>query len=162
MANRDAREVWRQMLLGASEEARRQGDRRLGTDHLLLGLLRDEQSSAAAATGISLADARAASEALDTAALAAIGVDVSSLGEEAPASFGRRLPPLTSTARAVLRRAADQARPRKRGRVDAGHFMLELLALERPDPAAELVDSLGIDRTAVRERLRGLLSGAGS
>ena len=152
----DARKL---VLTSATEEARRRGDRRLGTDHLLLGLLHDEDSRAAQALGVSLADARAASDALDLAALAAVGIEIQTLGEGAPASFGRRFPPLTSGARAVFKRAIDEARPVRSGRIDAAHFLLALLSLQRPDPAAELLDALGVDPAAVRKRLSGPAEG---
>jgi hypothetical protein len=151
------------LLKSATEEAGRRGDRRLGTDHLLLGLLHDADSPAAVALGLSLADARAARDALDLAALEAVGVKVAAVGEPPPVAFGRRLPPLTSGARAVLERAIGDARLRRTGRVDPGHFLLgrigagnyllALLSCERPDPAAELLHALGVDRKAVRERL---------
>jgi len=152
----DARKL---VLTSATDEARRRGDRRLGTDHLLLGLLHDEDSRAAQALGVSLADARAASDALDLAALAAVGIEIQALGEEAPASFGRRLPPLTSGARAVFKRAIGEARPARSGRIEATHFLLALLTLQRPDPAAELLDALGVDPAAVRKRLSGPAEG---
>ena len=152
----DARQL---VLASATEEARRRGDRRLGTDHLLLGLLHEEGSRAAKSLGVSLADARAASDALDVAALAAVGIQTDALGAGPPAPFGRRLPPLTSGARAVFKRAIDEARPVKGGRIDTTHFLLALLSLERPDPAAELLDTLGIDPVTVRERLAGPAGG---
>ncbi len=152
----DARKL---VLTSATEEARRRGDRRLGTDHLLLGLLHDQDSRAAKALGVSLAGARAASDALDLAALGAAGVEIQALGEAPPASFGRRLPPLTSGARAVFQRAIDEARPFRSGRIDTTHFLLALLSLQRPDPAAELLDALGVDPAAVRQRLGGPAGG---
>lgn len=152
----DARKL---VLASAAEEARRRGDRRLGTDHLLLGLLHDEDSRAASALGVSLADARAASDALDRAALAAVGIEIQALGGGPPASSGRRLPPLTSGARAVFKRAVDEARPFKGGRIDTAHFLLALLSLQRPDPAAELLAALGADPDAVRKRLGGPAEG---
>jgi ATP-dependent Clp protease ATP-binding subunit ClpA len=150
----DARKL---VLTSAAEEARRRGDRRLGTDHLLLGLLHEEDSPAAKALGVSLADARAASDALDRAALAAVGVQVKTLGEAPPAPFG--LPPLTSGARAVFKRAIDEARPSMSGRIDTSHFLLALLSRHRPDPAAELLGALGADPAAVRKRLGGPAGG---
>jgi ATP-dependent Clp protease ATP-binding subunit ClpA len=148
----DARKL---VLASAKEEASRRGDRRLGTDHLLLGLLHDEDSRAAHALGVSLADARAASDALDRAALAAVGIQIETLGEGRPVSFGRRFPPLTSGARAVFKRAIDEARPSRSGRIDTTHFLLALLSLRRPDPAAELLGALGVDPAAVHKRLAG-------
>ncbi len=152
----DARKL---VLASATEEARRRGDRRLGTDHLLLGLLRDEDSRAARAAGVSLARARAASEALDVAALAAVGIETEAFSEGPAVSFGRRLPPLTSGARAVFKRAIEEAHPARSGRIGTTHFLLALLSLQRPDPAAELLDALGVDRAAVRERLDGPAEG---
>jgi ATP-dependent Clp protease ATP-binding subunit ClpA len=152
----DARKL---VLTSAAEEARRRGDRRLGTDHLLLGLLHGEDSPTAEALGVSLADARAASDALDRAALAAVGVQVDTLGEGPPAPSGRRFPPLTSGARAVFKRAIDEARPSRSGRIDTSHFLLALLSLRRPDPAAELLGALGVDPAAVRKRLGGPAGG---
>jgi ATP-dependent Clp protease ATP-binding subunit ClpA len=152
----DARKL---VMTSATEEARRRGDRRLGTDHLLLGLLHDAESPAAKALGVSLADARAAVDRLDAAALAAVGVQAETLGEVPSAPFGRRLPPLTSGAREVFKRALDAARPASTGRIDTAHFLLVLLSLRRPDPAAELLDALGVDRAAVRQRLAGPADG---
>ena len=60
------------IYLRASEEARRRGDRRTGTDHLLLALLGDP--SIDAALGVSLQQARQAHESLDHEALGALGV----------------------------------------------------------------------------------------
>lgn len=153
----DARKA---VLTYASEEARRRGDRRLGTDHLLLGLLHDTDTPAAKALGVSLADARAASDALDLAALAAVGVEVEALGEGAPSSFGRRFPPLTSGARAAIKRAVDEARPFKSGQIDVTHLLLALLSLRRPDPASELLAALGVEPATVRARLDGHGEGA--
>lgn len=152
----DARKL---VLASATGEARRRGDRRLGTDHLLLGLLHEQDSRAAQALGVSLAEARAALDALDRAALTAAGIEAGALGESPPVSFGRRLPPLTSGARAVIKRALDEARPVKSGRIDTTHFLLALLSRQRPDPAAELLDALGVDPAAVRERLGGPAEG---
>jgi hypothetical protein len=53
----------------AREEARRRGDRRIGTEHLLLALLREP--SIAAVVGAQLEDGRAALRAIDREALAA-------------------------------------------------------------------------------------------
>ena len=152
----DARNL---VLTSATEEARRRGDRRLGTDHLLLGLLHHEDSPAAEALGVSLADARAASDALDRAALAAVGIEVKALGEGPQAVFGRRFPPLTSGARAVFKDAIDEARPSRSGRIDTTDFLLALLSRQRPDPAAELLDALRVDPAAVRKRLGGTSGG---
>lgn len=156
MVKRAAADTMKMVLFSATAEARRRGDRRLGTDHLLLGLLHEEDSPAARALGVSLGAGRAASDALDLEALAAVGVGVEALGRPQLAAPARRLLPLSSGARAVLRRAIGEALPRRTGRLDGGHFLMALLSLHRPDPAAELIHALGVDPAAVRDRLTDL------
>jgi len=146
-------EIFRSLLFSAGEEARRRGDRRIGTEHLLLGLLHSEGSPAAVALGASLGDVRAEADALDVVALSAVGVEVESLVPVLSVKSARRLPPLTSGARAVLKGALDTAKPRRRGHLSSTHFLLALLALRAPDPAAALLDAIGVDRAALIMRL---------
>ena len=75
------------IYLRASEEARRRGDRRTGTDHLLLALLEDP--SIEAVLGVSLQQARQALESLDHEALGALGLGS---GTDAPALPMRAVP----------------------------------------------------------------------
>ena len=75
------------IYLRASEEARRRGDRRTGTDHLLLALLEDP--SIEAVLGVSLQQARQAHESLDHEALGALGLGS---GTDAPALPMRAVP----------------------------------------------------------------------
>jgi len=138
----------------ALEEARNRGDRRLGTEHLLLGVIGDPQSEVALALGVDLESARAALDALDRAALASIGLDVGSLRlPKLPPA--RKRPPLTSAARYVLLRAINESGRTKARRSTRRHILLALLAREPPDPAAALMAQLGIHRALVRERLEG-------
>jgi len=155
MVTRLSADARKMVLTSAAEEARRRGDRRLGTDHLLLGLLHDADSSVAQALGIDLESARTASDALDRAALTAVGVNVAHLGDPPQPVYARRLPPLTSGARAVLKRTIDETRHAKTPRIETRHFLLALLARGCPDPAAELLRALGVDRVQVRKRLEG-------
>ena len=145
----------RMVLTSAAQEARRRGDRRLGTDHLLLALLHDADSSVARALGVDLEAARTASDSLDRAALAAVGVNVAYLGSPPPSILARRLPSLTSGARAVLTAAVEQTRHAKTQHIETRHFLLALLARDFPDPAVELLTALGVDRSQVRSRLEG-------
>ncbi len=145
----------REVLTSAAQEARRRGDRRLGTDHLLLALLSDPDSTEGQALGVDLAAARAASDALDQAALAAVGVNVAHLGAPAPAGFSRRLPSLTSGARAVITVAVEQTRRAGVPRIGTRQLLLALLDRDCPDPAAELLTALGVDRVRARARLDG-------
>jgi ATP-dependent Clp protease ATP-binding subunit ClpA len=153
MVTRLSSDVRNIVLTSAAAEARRRGDRRLGTDHLLLGLLHDTDSAAAQALGIDLDSARAASDDLDRAALAAVGVNVDHLGHSPRPVFARRLLPLTSGAREVLKGTVEQTQKEKTRRIEARHFVFALLDRERPDPAAELLQALNVDRSRVRSRL---------
>src|ERR1035438_3150135 len=75
------------IYMRASEEARRRGDRRTGTDHLLLGLLEDP--SIEVVLGVSLQQARQALESLDHEALVALGLGP---GADAPPLPMRAVP----------------------------------------------------------------------
>src|SRR6266705_657818 len=91
MVRRLSADARKMLLTSAAGEARRRGDRRLGTEHLLLGLLHDAGSPPARALGVSLEAARAASGDLDLAALAAVGIRVEHAGrapEPLPARRG--------------------------------------------------------------------------
>ena len=60
------------IYLRAGEEARRRGDRRIGTDHVLLALFEDP--SVEAVLGVSLQQARQALDSLDQEALGTLGL----------------------------------------------------------------------------------------
>jgi hypothetical protein len=145
----------------AREEARIRGDRRVGTDHLLLGLLRDPEIEEV--LHVTLESAREALTALDRAALASIGV----IAEfKTPPSADRALPKrptakelwkvrdrlrLTPAAKTALQEAG---RPMRRGKqITAQKVLLALVENRPPDPAATLFGALGVDPVEVRERL---------
>ncbi|MEV4171746.1 Clp protease N-terminal domain-containing protein [Nonomuraea sp. NPDC049709] len=139
------------IIKAAFEEARLRGDRRMGTEHLLLGLLHHEES--ARALGIDVATARAALDELDRAALRMLGLEVGDAPKtprKHPAVPGTAL---TSSARAVLNQAIKATTMRTRDAETPRHLALGLLAQARPDPAAQVIDQLGIDRTTVRSRI---------
>src|SRR6202044_4252463 len=75
------------IYLRAGEEARRRGDRRTGTDHLLLALLEDP--SIEIVLGVNLQQARQALESLDHEALGALGMES---GTDAPTLPMRAVP----------------------------------------------------------------------
>ncbi|GAA0997463.1 Clp protease N-terminal domain-containing protein [Acrocarpospora macrocephala] len=138
----------------AAEEARQLGDRRIGTEHLLLGLLRDPGAASARALGVDLSTVRAALAELDARALRAIGLAVG----QAPRSRPRRHPPiaataLTSGARAAVNQAIKTTTRKNRATQAPVQLLLALLAERRPDPVAELIDHLGVDRAAVQTRI---------
>ena len=148
------------VYLQASEEARRRGDRRTGTDHVLLALLEDP--SIEAVLGVTLPQARQALESLDQEALGALGL-VS--GTDAPALPMRAVPKkprlrdvatkdrlrMTPAAKKVLE---DASKPnRRRLYVTAQQVLAQILILQPPDPAAVLLGALGVNTSEVRRRL---------
>jgi ATP-dependent Clp protease ATP-binding subunit ClpA len=151
MAERGSRGIGA-IILAAIDEAQQRGDRLLGSEHLFLGLLHEPDAVAVKALGVDLRGARAALEALDRAALAAIGLDIGDLPITSRATW-RRGTRMSSAARAVINRAVKDATQSK-GRHDwTTHMALALLATDPPDPVAALIAELGIDRAAVCERL---------
>jgi Clp amino terminal domain, pathogenicity island component len=148
------------IYLRASEEARRRGDRRTGTDHLLLALLEDP--SIEVVLGFSLQQARQAHESLDHEALGALGM-VS--GTDAPALPMRAVPKkprlrdiakkdrfrMTPAAKKVLEEAAKPNR--RKLQVTAQQVLAQILILQPPDPAAVLLGALGVNAPEVRRRL---------
>jgi len=120
--------------IAAREEARCRGDRRVGTEHLLLALLLEpdlasvlgEEPVPAPRTGLARRPTL-------------------------KAVLQGRLP-LTPTAKKALEVSWKATR---RGRLQLGetYLLASLLELERPDPAAELLAHLGIDQATARKRL---------
>ena len=151
--------VWA-ICLRASEEARRRGDRRTGTDHLLLALLEDPSTEGM--LGVSLQQARQAHESLDQEALGALGLGP---GIDAPALPMRAVPKkpklrdvakkdrfrMTPAAKKVLEEASKPNR--RRLYVTAQQVLAQILTLQPPDPAAVLLGALGVDTPEVRRRL---------
>jgi ATP-dependent Clp protease ATP-binding subunit ClpA len=148
------------IYLRASEEARRRGDRRTGTDHLLLALL--ESPSTEAVLGVSLQQAREALESLDQEALRALGLGP---GTDAPPLPMRAVPKkprlrdvaktdrlrMTPAAKKVLEEASKPNR--RRLYVTAPQVLAQILTLQPPDPAAALLGALGVNTSEVQRRL---------
>jgi hypothetical protein len=148
------------ICLQASEEARRRGDRRTGTDHLLLALLEDP--SIEALLGVSLQQARQAHESLDHEALVALGLGS---GADAPPLPMRAVPKkprirdiaqrdrlrMAPAAKKVLEEASKSNR--RRLQVTAHQVLAQILALQPPDPAAALLSALGVNASEVMRRL---------
>ncbi len=156
----------------AREEARRRGNRRVGTEDLVLGLLREPE--VAQVLGCDLGAGREALDAMDRDALVAIGIERPLDAPPVPA----REPDLSSrraVVKAVLtdhlpmtpmaKRAMEQSGKDRRHRGGSGapwdpsprwsreQVLIALLSLAPPDPAAALLDALDVDRAAVSTRL---------
>jgi len=148
------------ICLRAGEEARRRGDRRAGTDHLLLALFDDP--TVEHVLGVNLAQARDAVELLDDQALNAVGLES---GTDVPLIPMRAVPSkpslrdvaskdrirITPAAKRVLERATKSNR--RRLEVTSQQVLAQILTLKPPDHAAVLLDVLGVNRSDVRRRL---------
>jgi hypothetical protein len=147
------------IYMRASEEARRRGDRRTGTDQILLALLEDP--SIEVVLGVSLQQARQALESLDQEALGALGMGS---GTDAPPLPMRGVP--KPTIRAVMKKDRLRMTPaakkvleeavkpmRRKTQVTAQQVLAQILTLQPPDPAAVLLGALGVNTSEVRRRL---------
>jgi ATP-dependent Clp protease ATP-binding subunit ClpC len=133
----------KRVLTHAEEEARSFGHNYLGTEHLLLGLLREEQGAA-----VTYLNGR--------------GVDLDKVREQVVRLIGRGTAPpateleLVPRARRVLALAVDEARRHGHLRVGTEHILLGL-ALEGHGVGAGILDRLGVDLEQLRQRrLTGL------
>jgi hypothetical protein len=149
------------VYLQASEEARRRGDRRTGTDHILLALFEDP--SIEVVLGVSLQQARQALDSLDREALGALGLGS---GADAPALPMHAVPKkprirdvakrdrfrMTPAAKKVLEEAYKPKGHRK-FQVTGPEVLAQILALQPPDPAAMLLGALGVNTSEVQRRL---------
>ena len=148
------------IYLRAGEEARRRGDRRIGTDHVLLALFEDP--SIEAVLGVNLQQARQALESLDREALGALGLGS---GTDAP-PLPMRAVPKKPTIRAVMKEGRLRMTPaakkvleeavkpmRRKTQVTAQQVLAQILTLQPPDPAVVLLGALGVNTSEVRRRL---------
>jgi hypothetical protein len=149
------------IYLRASEEARRRGDRRTGTDHILLALFEDP--SVEAVLGVTLQQARQALDSLDREALAALGLGS---GADAPELPMRAVPKrprirdvakkdrfrMTPAAKKVLEQAYKPKGHRKL-QVTGPEVLAQILALQPPDPAAVLLGAVGVNTSDALQEL---------
>jgi hypothetical protein len=126
--------------------------RRLGTEHLLLGLVSDRHSGAAVAIGVDAPEVAGTLDDMDREALASVGLDADVLAARAAGPRGRRAR-FTKGAGAVLSRMVRLADSRHLRLLTPELMTRALLELRAPDPAAIVLDRLGVDRTVVVARL---------
>jgi len=149
------------IYLRAGEEARRRGDRRTGTDHVLLALFEDPTIEAV--LGVSLQQAREGLASLDREALGALGLGPEADAPELPMRPVPKKPRLRDIAKkdrirmtpAAKKVLEDAYKPKghRKLQVTGSEVLAQILALQPPDPAAVLLDALGVDRSEVRRRL---------
>ena len=130
----------RQAVAFASDEARELGHGRIGTEHLLLGLLRGEDTTAGetlAALGIRIDAVRA--EVVTRVA-----------GREAPHTGpAAAQPPFTPRAKKVLELSLREALALGRNEIDTEHVLLGL-ARENAGIASRILDDLGAGAERIR------------
>ncbi|WP_194813334.1 Clp protease N-terminal domain-containing protein [Nocardia sp. XZ_19_385] len=147
------------VLDAALREAAEQGSTRVGTDHLLLGLLSEPESVPAHALAVSREQARTALDVLDHTALAALGLGLDLHGIEASNLRSRRIHlgrnSFSSNAWAALGVAVDATGIKTRHQAP-NHLLRALLSLQPPDPVNQLLTELDIDCAATLDRLTEL------
>jgi hypothetical protein len=148
------------VYLRATEEARRRGDRRTGTDHLLLALL--EHPSVEGVLGVSLEQTRRALASLDHEALGALGLGTGTDAPPLPMRTVPKKPRLRDVAQkdrlrmspAAKKVLVDAVKPnRRKHQVTPEQVLAQILALQPPDPAAVLLRALGVNTSEVLQRL---------
>jgi ATP-dependent Clp protease ATP-binding subunit ClpA len=160
----------RQAFLDARNEARRAGQDRVGSEHVLLGLLAEPGAAADALAdaGLDLESLRAwvprgsheAPAGLDAEGLATLGIDLDAVRRATDAAFGRgaldrvavpgqgRLP-IGDDAKAGLAHAVRQAQQLGQRQISSGHMLLGLID-QRRNAALMLLTQAGIDIPALR------------
>jgi len=137
----------RKVLVLAKEEARRFNHDYIGTEHILLGLIREGEGVACAVLqnlGIDLNRLRKELERLiSPGSIATIGGDL----------------PFTPRAKKALELAAEEARNLGHNYIGTEHILLGLLR-EEEGLAAQVLYSLGVDLRKVREEIASLLGGS--
>ncbi|MHA1572943.1 MAG: Clp protease N-terminal domain-containing protein, partial [Alphaproteobacteria bacterium] len=132
----------RQSLSMAQEEARRLNHGYIGTEHLLLGLLREEQGGASRVLrdmGLSVAQVRRAV------------VHLVGRGERMPAAL--QLAPQTKQ---VIEVAVEEAKRLNNPFIDTEHLLLALL-YNSDSMAAAIFEMLNVNREIVRRRVMNLM-----
>jgi ATP-dependent Clp protease ATP-binding subunit ClpA len=148
----------------ACEEARQRGDRRVGTEHLLLGLLRDPAIEDT--LGVTHEQTRLALTEIDNEALASIGMPAEMNTPPLPERPHLARPSvfnvwkghlkMTPSAKSALKEFARPMRHHKP--VHPQQLLLSLLDNQSPDAVAVVLSRLCVDTTAIRSRLESEFS----
>ncbi|MBA3251420.1 MAG: Clp protease [Geodermatophilaceae bacterium] len=165
----------REAVVRAQEEMRRLDADRLGTEHLLLGMFADTDSSAGAALkrlGLTPAATRrrigelaGPDAALDAEALRSLGIDLDAVRRQAEAAFGpgalnrtcrgsrhRGFLPFSPRAKKVLELALRESVRRGDGHIGTEHIVLGILS-EARGLAAVILAEVKVDRAAFEAAL---------
>lgn len=140
----------RKVIEHSAEESRRMGHNYIGTEHLLLGLVRDSESAGATI----LAGMGAGPNKVRSAV--SFAVERGKPVEEEKDAREDRLS-LSSGAQRAFRLAADEARSLGHSQIGTGHLLLGL-AREDDGLAAGELQELGVDVHRVRQHVRQAVS----
>jgi len=166
----------RRTVILAREAARQLGDERIGTEHLLLGLL-DHQDNVSyrvlARHGLTYDKAYqevkkargGADEELDAQALEAIGIDLAAVRDKLEATFGKGVLDgpgeakrgkrgrayFTNPARKVIELSLRESIALKHTSISDGHLLLGMI--REGGRAIDILKSAGIDPAALREEI---------
>jgi len=138
----------RKVILLAQEDAQRMGSGSVDTEHLLLGLIRDQEGVAAQVldkVGATLEEVKAATEKQIV---------------PSPSAPPSAEPKLTPRAKRVLELAADEARRMKHNYIGTEHLLLGLLR-EKDGVAAQVLRSFGLTLEKARQEVLDYLGPEG-
>jgi ATP-dependent Clp protease ATP-binding subunit ClpA len=157
----------KQALIDARDEARRAGKDRIGSEHVLLGLLAQPGTAAEALTaaGVTLSALRSrvpgsSGSSLDADALASLGIDLDTVRRATDAAFGpgalekvrrpgRRMLPMADDAKQMVVGAVRHAHQHGEREITSGHMLIGIL--DQPDSGAlAILAEAGADVQALR------------
>jgi ATP-dependent Clp protease ATP-binding subunit ClpA len=144
----------------AFEEARMLGHDSLGDDDLLLGILRTGEgvgAEALSSLGVTLKDAREASEEVFSGALSSIGISLDEVRREAGDAFDMRLPddrkiPYSPLAKNALVQARKEMRWLGDDYLGTEHVLLGILG-DEDGMAARILAGMGVSPGTLEDRL---------
>ena len=137
----------RKVILLAKEEARKYNHDYVGTEHILLGLLKEGKGVAAAVlNNLGLG-------------LDKITLEIEKLVQSGPSTKVNGDVPFTSRAKKVIEMAMDEARSLGHNYIGTEHLLLGLIA-EGEGVASQVLINLGLDLSRVRQEVMNLLGSA--
>jgi len=149
MFERFSREA-RRAVTAAVEEAEQRGDPYVGTDHLLVGVVRSA-APGADLVGAPIETLREAWHAIDQAALEATGIDADLEIEVPSTRRGHR--PFTGGAKQVLEETLREALGLDSKRLEPEHIVIALTLRPSHDPAIRLLQRAGLSPDSIRADL---------
>lgn len=164
MFERFTKDVRRVVLLAAEETSLRRGDPRLGTEHLLYGVVANGDAWVAD-YGLTVDRIRSKLADLDVRALESVGIEAA-IDEVPPSPVRRRrrflLPrhhvPFTAAAKRALERSLHICLAEGHKAISPTHLLAALAVAGGNDPAVRLLRSLGVEPaeldTAIRRSWR--------